>query len=470
MISPQDKYYSRQRKIYIILVGGFSFLFLSKLIYWLPKDILENGLSEWVYSDWLIDYSAGFVRRGLSGELIKLLSLFVSPRIVVGVLSWSIFVVFAIAYTRYIIHSLDLLNPILFAGLLFMPSLLPFYLYAHTAFGRKEIIGFLILLWHLYLVERYGTNDANLYFKKVIPIIPISLSVQILVHEASFLLFVPVHFLISHLIIRQNVSWEAFRRKFTVLIIYLPVILCLIAVIIFGRPSFKVATTICKNWVAAGALELGSCDISGKDPVWALPGQFTSLPWSFSQAISLSMSFSIRTVLSWCFIFAILGFFTIFLGSNVADALLKGKYSPSIDMRPFPNMNSWILILKYFAFPLVLSLPLYILGWDIGRWFAVICINFVLITLSRNVVRMEFRIIENSYVKTLWTRNGFGCLFNKFGHFVFLFIYFLSISSLRLPTCCINVSKLLSEPVKFIIINLLSEPVKFKLINLLFDG
>ena len=53
------------------LLGAFVLFTLVKLVYWLPRDLHGRGINEWIYTDWLIDYSAGFVRRGLSGEPVR---------------------------------------------------------------------------------------------------------------------------------------------------------------------------------------------------------------------------------------------------------------------------------------------------------------------------------------------------------------------------------------------------------------
>ena len=133
----------RQIRIKFLILIAFSFFFLKKFLYWFPKDVWGHGIHDWVYTDWLIDYSTGFVRRGLSGQIIDLLSGFTHPRIIIGLVAWLLFGGIVLGYMRLIFRSFGKLNPALLATLLFLPSLLPFYLYDHGAFGRKEILGFL---------------------------------------------------------------------------------------------------------------------------------------------------------------------------------------------------------------------------------------------------------------------------------------------------------------------------------------
>ena len=51
-----------------LLLFVFSAAWIREFLYWLPKDAFGTSLNYWAYTDWLIDYSQGFIRRGLSGE------------------------------------------------------------------------------------------------------------------------------------------------------------------------------------------------------------------------------------------------------------------------------------------------------------------------------------------------------------------------------------------------------------------
>jgi len=265
MYSP-DSNERRISEIKVSILVIFLFFVLAKLGYWLQVDflgidLLRQTFGGWsyVYTDWLVDYSSGFVRRGLSGELIRLFSPLVPPRIAIASLTWSIFGLLTVAYIRLIGRSLDRLTPIVLVGLLFLPSLLPFYLYDHGAFGRKETIGFLILFWHLYLLEAPGNREPIRYVRKIIPVSLIALPIHILIHEASFLLFVPVHLLISHAIIRRDRSVGPYGKILTLLLLYLPVCLSFLAILLFVRPSYEATLAICKNWELLGELGPGTC-------------------------------------------------------------------------------------------------------------------------------------------------------------------------------------------------------------------
>lgn len=452
-------------KINTLILGAFVFFFFTKLFHWMPTDVFRNSLSFWAYTDWLIDYSSGFTRRGLSGELLNLTSMFAQPRAIVGLLSWSIFIGVVLGYVRLCTRSINTLSPFLMAAVLFLPSLLPFYLYEHGAFGRKETIGFLIILWHLYLLESYGKAQAidisnrvvvNSYIKKLLPVTVILLPVHVFIHEASFLLFVPTHLIITYSILRLDLSVNLRQKLFYLILIYLPVILAFSIVFIFGRPSFDVAHAICKKWEISKALEAGACSISGKDTMWALPGSLTGLPWSFSQAASLTFSFSVKNILAWISIFTILGFSTAYSGSRIAISLISDHFNDFTDTA-FARYHSKNMIRKYFLLPLIISVPLYIMGWDLGRWFAVSCINFVMISLSRDIHYAQDGVgnVGEAGVRITTKQQSFEE--STRSYHIKLFLLLLIVFFIRMPHCCpINMFSLLAEPIQSLALKIVS--------------
>jgi hypothetical protein len=442
-----------------LILGAFLLYFFGRLLYSLPRDII-NGIDDWAYTDWLIDYSAGFTRRGLSGELIGITSTFVHPKAVIGILTWVIFCAVVFGYVRLIKRSLETLSPFLLTAILFLPSLLPFYLYDEGAFGRKETIGFLILLWHLYILEsqvKYSGKGlaTNNYIKKLLFITVILLPTYIFIHESAFFLFVPVHAIITYSILRLDPSLSFTKRITYLILIYSPILLAFSVVLFFGRPSLEVALAICKRWELAKALEAGSCRIRGKDMMWALPSSFTALPWSFSQAASLVLSFSVKTILTWITVLFVLGFSTIKIGIMTGYAI-AGGFPENLEAtltRQYQNIMSY----KYFLLPLLLSAPLYIMGWDIGRWFAVTCISYIIIMLSVEINYAEFKLSNGTAAKDKTPAElrigGQNVLLDYAKWLLLLSIVFF----IRLPHCCIEYN-VFSEPFQSLIkkiINLL---------------
>lgn len=448
-------------KINTLIIGIFIFFFFIKLFSWLPNDISCNGINEWVYTDWLIDYSSGFVRRGLSGELINLLSIIASPKVIIGILTWTIFIGVVFGYIRLLIKSINIISPIILVSLLFLPSLLPFYLYDHDAFGHKEIIGYLFLLWHLHVLEVYRNNfenkisTLNKYIKKLMPLTFVLLPMHIFIYESSLLLFVPIHIIITYSVIRLTPSINRSKRIIELTLIYLPVLLSFFIVFFFGRPSLEVVVGISKKWEHAHALAPGSFNISEKDTIEALPNSITALSWSISRAISVSLSLSIVMILAWLSICFILGLSTIYTGRSVTSSLatnLTGRELTINIRRQYSKTFSY----KYFLLPLIISMPLYILGCDIGRWFAVICINYILISLSRQVNFAESKFSTGVELKAKsinWKIITKPDIIWNIKLFLFLFILFF----IRLPHWCKDWNVMLAEPIRSIVQKILSK-------------
>jgi len=137
-----------------LLLFVFSAAWVRDCLYWLPKDAFGTSLNYWAYTDWLIDYSQGFIRRGLSGEIWRLVPAAVPPVEFVAVFSWILILAIAFGYVRLLARSWKTYHPLILFGLLFLPSLLIFYLHDHDTIARKEILGYVTVLLHLLIIEK----------------------------------------------------------------------------------------------------------------------------------------------------------------------------------------------------------------------------------------------------------------------------------------------------------------------------
>ena len=81
-----------------LLLFIFSALWIREFLYWISQDAFQTSLNYWAYTDWLIDYSQGFVRRGLSGEILRLVPATVPPLEFVAVFSWALILAIVFGY------------------------------------------------------------------------------------------------------------------------------------------------------------------------------------------------------------------------------------------------------------------------------------------------------------------------------------------------------------------------------------
>jgi hypothetical protein len=352
--------------------------------------------------------------------------------------------------------------------MLFLPSLLLFYLYDHTALGRKETIGYLILLAHLLLLEKQDrrcpptSDDALLkvyYTRFATIVVAVPLTMHIFIHEASFLLFVPAHALITWSTVSRYSSLSRSQKVAYVLGLYLPVVIAFLVVVVFGRPSFEAAHAICSKWEAMGAVRKGACDAGSRGEMWTLVGAFTALPWSLTQAASLTRSLGREAILAWLFIFSVLGFLTVrfcaVTSKSIISSIKRTTEKTSTD-------QAWIMGFKYFFVPVAFSIPVYILAWDFGRWFAVACINYAIICLSKEVNFIELSLANASRGRIIAVlekvnRRSWALMESTWarGYMASLVVLLSVIFYLRLPTCCIR-SAFLAEPIRSLVLKLLN--------------
>lgn len=378
---------------------SFCALWIRDVIYWFTKDAFGTSLNYWAYTDWLIDYSQGFIRRGLSGEMWRLIPASIPPLVFVAALSWILILVAAFGYVRLLSRSWKDFHPLTLFGLLFLPSLFVFYLHDHNAIARKEILGYVTVLLHLLVVEKTlplkegskpsGTNLRR-YVGWVLPITVILLPAIVLVHEGNFLLFVPLHTMITLTIIqmiarpgnRKAVLWTG--------LLYIPAAIAFGVVYLSGTPGYPMLLGICEKWAAAGAIREGSCvlppdKLSGS----TLPGSFIPMQWTLPKAAGITAMIISMNWKAWIIILPTLFVSLWYLSRQALYSILRSRFPQSFTLPSVLSYTS-LFFRKYFLIPFMFSLPTYLTAYDYGRWFTVACINFAMLAVSANLPCMEF--------------------------------------------------------------------------------
>jgi len=389
---------SVQFRAFTIVIAIIAFI--SNVVEWLPKDILSDGFNYWSYTDWLIDYSTGFTRRGLGGELVGLIANYYDPHVFVVGLVWGIFIVFAFGFFILCFRSIHLINNLGFVAVLFLPSLFFFYLYDHAPVSRKEIFGYIVLFLHIILVEQYykkiknGSGNRkqalNHYLRHTFFVLGVLVSIHILTHEAAFFLFVPVHILISWTILMssEEKACRNFKKQMMLLLIlYAPIFLIFGIVTFFGRPSIDAVRNICQNWAMIGEVNMEFC-LSSE----ALPGAFGTLHWGFYEAASLTWWHYGHVVVSLFLVFLTFGIINFYFVSKATVSIYNSLHARQkiVAKAGMVRWSAFLLGIKYYLLPAFATLPLYLFGIDYGRWFAVISINYVIVTLSARLLVLEY--------------------------------------------------------------------------------
>ena len=167
-----------------------SVFFLSKLVISYQQMLGDS----WAYNNLFINYSAGFVRRGLLGEI------FININEIFNIGPLYFFTtVFFIAYFLQIFFFYKILDKykdykILVTIIALSPVLLLFYIYDVNVFLSKDIFINLIFLFHVFIVNK--KIDVNSYKKILFFIIFPILIINMANHENQ-IFFIPFHLLIT---------------------------------------------------------------------------------------------------------------------------------------------------------------------------------------------------------------------------------------------------------------------------------
>ncbi|HEY3345642.1 MAG TPA: hypothetical protein VGJ97_11980, partial [Anaerolineaceae bacterium] len=393
----------------LLLLFFFSAAWIRDFLYWIPKDAFGTGLDYWTYTGWLIDYSQGFIRRGLSGEIWRLVPAAIPPLEFVAVFSWVLILVVAFSYVRFLARFWKDYHPLTLFGLLFLPSLFMFYIHDHGGIARQEILGYLTVILHLVIIEKTlplgggpGLSDADMkrYLLWLIPVAVILLPVLILVHEGYFLLFVPLHGMITLTILRMKMPRGFVRAALWAGLLYLPAAVAFGAVYLSGTPGYPALLGICNKWAAAGALRESTCvlppdKLSGS----TLPGGFNPMQWTLGIAAKITFMIISMKWVAWLEILPVLGICLWYLVRQGLYSILLAQpvqaFHPQTAKRSIGAFFG-----KYFIIPLVLSLPIYLTAYDYGRWLTVTGINFAMLAVSANLPWREYllRIKESDEV------------------------------------------------------------------------
>lgn len=336
------------------------------------------GIEDWGYSEFLINYSQGFVRRGLTGELAplvekqKIISFYTLLSILLLAAHITNITILWMIVRRLIPHNNRA------KLLLVAPGILLFPIWDTNAFIRKDhyLVG--LLLIHALIAVKVQSNELSaeryIYYLKLILV---GSFIVTLTHEANyFLLFV-------HIAIAINVAKIHPRPEITRKLIHLNVASFITQTILFAylfmdRISIR-ATEEMYSQIPSGLL-------ARRDPV-----------------LAVSNSFQENSNLTHLIFRSPVSMFSYFV------AFLLG-----------PILIFWILkvsIKKSRALLLISTLPqisLFIIGWDWGRWLWFLTVS----VLALFVLEKD----SSSTHKTVETRAGTKLSQNKIV-FIFLLLF-----------------------------------------------
>ena len=155
-------------------------IFIIFSIYGYAHIYTNHFFSDYSFNELFINYQAGFVRRGLLGEIFWQIHSYnnINPRLFFGYLFCVLYFIKIILL--YLILKKNVNNKLFYIFIFFSPALILFSIYDPNVYFVKDILSKITILFHAYLYVFYDKKKYLNYLKYIL--IPI-LVISILIHE-----------------------------------------------------------------------------------------------------------------------------------------------------------------------------------------------------------------------------------------------------------------------------------------------
>lgn len=317
--------------------------------------VLTAPAGEYETAEWFVNYAAGFIRRGLSGEILFAAASLTGAGALaaVKVLGTATLFAFLFIYSRRVARIAGLDQSEKFA-LLFMPTGLGFVALNGNAMLRKDWLLLLVFWGFVVLMER----EPGRWRLPVFLYLAAAGSFAVLMHEIFFVLFMPYCAVFLWARLAAETGRTARAAAVTAVFLALP---GAVAVCTLAAPAPDgAAMTICE--AAKGAVPSFECT--------PLPRSLGYLEMSTREAIRTTGSvllgvriFGLPSIVTWCVVYLLLTriLYEIWwrmLGSRLTAFLLCA-------------MNTGLIA------------GISLVGWDYGRWIFLMSSLATLLCTSR---------------------------------------------------------------------------------------
>lgn len=415
------------------IIPFFYFLFIFILIKYFVRSILDGYAKEsWNITEFLINYEGGFVRRGLCGALLLILnkSVGLNPYYLILAVCCFAYGLLIFLFVKLFMkngYTLFVLPCIFFIG---NPVLNNFWV-------RKDVLLILFFMAIISAAVQRPTNYVSL-FK-----INILLITGLLIHESLAFFCLPVLFLLLMDKNRNDGTYAYSKAAVLAAIELLPAGITFLLLLYFkGSPA--IADQIWASWkpVPFPIQETYST---------ILPAAIDGVSWSLKQGLSLSYSMlsnfdhTVYAPLGWLVILAAIFMITTNT-DKLSNPVLRYTVTRSINQVHMSN----ILITQF-----IVILPLFILGWDYGRWiFLWISSSFaILLLVPENTLAQLFpKYISRFSQKIL---HAIDMVSGKSSHFFILLILLTGF-----PVCCWDLLQSVKSSACILILQFISTVIK----------
>lgn len=326
----------------IIFWGASLFMFI----------IHPNNNFSILNQNFLINYSSGFIRRGLLGEIIKRLYNF-SPFNILNFIKYFCLVFYLFISSFLLLKFIKQSKSII---LLLMPYVLPYYSFIGYIIIRDFFLLTLFLV-SVYVLKIINNKIIKLTFLNLITII------GILTHEAYFFFSVPVLIVITTIIGKQFNSIEFLHNS----IAFIPSIFTLSASIYY-HGSTESVTIIYNDVIKILPKNTYNTELNGgiaslsSNSFFQIKYMFQELLWNgFSRGIS--------------YLFFFITILFLLLNSEKLNFSFSSKRTAPINS----NYITFFFLIQTISF-----LPIFIVAIDWQRWISIsIYSSFIIIAIFK---------------------------------------------------------------------------------------
>lgn len=331
----KPKTYESYRKLFALFLLFFALIQVQSNLFKIPS----RGGDNWGSGEWLINYGGGFVRRGLFGEILLNLPF-------TGTHTLWILITFQsglfLTIWMYFVKTLIRLNfEWHYIAIICSPFALCFLAWDRYLYVRKEILGIAVLILIAYKIT--GNSQPRKLFLVLIHIL---YTIAVFSSEVNLTLLPGMIYLIS---VYRKKKIDLFHSFVLVSISLLAVLVSLF------YPGDKLTSLdICKKIINDGLNEslncMGSVSIIGMPVNQMVSTLISSYPSSFIY---------------------------LFIGLIALMPLI---------------LSSWInKNLLWFYFMVVSVSPLFLIGWDYGRWIFILVTEITIcVTLTKSTFDNKF--------------------------------------------------------------------------------
>ena len=390
---------SRWSGSYVAIIIYFIGILFSVIVIWnntlhTPSSLNWNS---WVFYEWLINYEGGFVRRGLIGSVIN--AFYYGEELsAVNALVFFAALLFILLATIFVASNVKNAR----SALLFIFCPVGFYWMAtgNEYYYRKETFFYITVLCACLIFQRWQIY-RNRYLALILTgFIFATSSLLPLVHEAFlFYSWLPFSLMLLQLHQANGASGKRVATAFT-----------LVSFVIFVILSCYKGDANTSEAIWLSLSDSAKALTGTSEPA----GGISAIGWSLTRGLSLSV-IALQSGLASYYIFSIILIY-LFVGYIVSE-------HRSLDLKQ--TYLSKQLLLP-FGIVVVSFLPLFVLGWDWGRW----VMGIWYVSLFTFILKLDRQILE-------FFGNTVGLLRKMFVLYVFTILLSLGLIT-RVPECCFS--------------------------------